>query len=121
MWHYIFALRKTRPLILLDLRDKKGRFRDASVEDGLDEELKKGLLEELERGLDEARSCPYEFGALERILERTHDRLGRLVRQGLTEAASQEADFSPSGLPALRADDDGEPGPEDAPGPDDAR
>ena len=86
----------------------------------VDEELKKRLLEELEHGLDEARCCPREFGALERILERTSGRLARLACEGLTQAASQEADFSPSDVPALRADDNREPGPEAAPGSDDA-
>lgn len=86
----------------------------------IDEELKTQLLAELERGLDEARSCPREFGALERIMERAADRLVRLACKGMAQAASQEADFSPSGVPPLRARDDGEPGPEDAPGPNDA-
>ncbi len=87
----------------------------------IDEELKTELLEELERGLDEARACPREFGALERIMERAADRLLRLLCRGMTQAASREADFSPSGLPALRTPGDGEPGPDLAPGPDDTR
>ena len=84
-----------------------------------DEELKNLLLREMQRGLDEARSCPREFGALERILERTAGRLARLASEGLTQAASQEADFSPSAVSALRARLDGQPGPQAAPGPDD--
>ncbi len=87
----------------------------------VDEELKNRLLEEMERGLEEVRCCPREFGALERILERTTGRLARLASQGLTQAASKEADFSPSGVSALRPGDDRQPGPEAAPGPDDDR
>jgi len=86
----------------------------------VDEELKKQLLEELERGLDEARACPRDFGALERILERSVGRLARLACEGLTQAASREADFPPSDVSALRARDDAEPGDAAAPGPDDA-
>ena len=87
----------------------------------VDEELKNQLLEELERGLEEVRGCPREFGALEQILERNARRLVRLASEGLARAASLEADFSPSGVPALRSGDDREPGSEAAPGPDDAR
>ena len=66
------------------------------------EELKKELLEEFEKHLKEVRSCPMTPGSLEPIMTRAALRMARLTQQTLAKAASDEADFPPSGVPSLR-------------------
>lgn len=70
------------------------------------EELKKELLEEFEKHLESARSCPMTPGSLEPIMTRGAQRMARLTQEALAKAASQEADFPPSGVSSLRG---GEP------------
>lgn len=70
------------------------------------EELKRELLKEFEKHLESVRSCPMTPGSLEPIMTRAAHRMARLTQETLAKAASQEADFPPSGLSALRG---GEP------------
>ncbi len=70
------------------------------------EELKRELLKEFEKHLELARSCPMTPGSLEPIMTRAAQRMARLTQETLAKAASQEADFPPSGLSVLRG---GEP------------
>jgi hypothetical protein len=66
------------------------------------EELKKELLEEFEKHLEDARKCPMTPGSLEAIMIRGAERMARLTQESLAQAASDEADFPPSGVSALR-------------------
>jgi hypothetical protein len=66
------------------------------------EELKSELLEEFEKHLEEVRSCPMTPGSLEPILTQAAQRMARLTQETLAQAASQEADFPPSGVSPLR-------------------
>lgn len=66
------------------------------------DDVKKELMAEFEKGLEEVRSCPMTFGSLEPILARSAERMARLTQEKLTQAASHEADFPPSGVSALR-------------------
>jgi hypothetical protein len=66
------------------------------------EELKKELLEEFEKHLEEVRSCPMTPGSLEPLLTRAAHRMARLTQETLARTASEEADFPPSGVSALR-------------------
>ena len=70
------------------------------------EELKKELLEEFEKHLESVRSCPMTPGSLEPIMTRGAQRMALLTQETLAKAASEEADFSPSGVSSLRG---GEP------------
>ena len=66
------------------------------------EELKRELLKEFEKHLELARSCPMTPGSLEPIMTRAAQRMARLTQETLAKAASQEADFSPCDVSALR-------------------
>jgi len=66
------------------------------------EALRKELLEEFAKHLEEVRSCPMTPGSLEPILTRAAHRMARLTQETLAKTASEEADFPPSGVSALR-------------------
>jgi len=66
------------------------------------DELKNELLEEFDRHLDEACHCSMKPGSLEKIMTQAAQKMARLTQESLARAASQEADFSPSGVPVLR-------------------
>ncbi len=72
------------------------------VPEELERELTKDLCEEFEKHLEAVRSCPMTPGSLEPILTRGAQRMARLTQNALAKAASQEADFPPSGLSAMR-------------------
>lgn len=76
------------------------------------EELKKELLEEFEKHLESVRSCPMTPGSLEPIMTRAAHRMARLTQEALAKAASQEADFPPSDVSALRGGKPLQPEPE---------
>jgi len=66
------------------------------------EELEKELLKEFEKHLQAVRSCPMTPGSLGQIMSRAARDMGRLTQEVLAKAASDEADFPPSGVSALR-------------------
>ncbi len=68
----------------------------------LQEELQKELIEEFEEHLKAVRACPMTPGSLEPIMIRGAQRMARLTQESMAKAASEEADFPPSGVPALR-------------------
>jgi hypothetical protein len=72
------------------------------VPEELEKELMKELLEEFEKHLEAARNCPMTPGSLEKIMTRGAQRMARLTQETLARAASEEADFPPSGLSPLR-------------------
>ena len=65
------------------------------------EELREELLREFEKHLEEVRSCPMTPGSLGVIMTRAAHAMARLTQESLAKAASEEADFSPSGVSAL--------------------
>ena len=73
-----------------------------SVPEELARELTKELCEEFEKHLEAVRSCPMTPGSLEPILTRGAQRMARLTQNALAKAASEEADFPPSGMSPLR-------------------
>ena len=72
------------------------------VPEELERELTRELHEEFEKHLEEVRGCPMTPGSLEKIMTRGAQRMARLTQQALAKAASQEADFPPSALSAMR-------------------
>jgi len=66
------------------------------------EDLRRELMKEFEKHLEEVRKCPMTPGSLEPILTRAAQRMARLTQEELAKAASQEADFPPSGVSSLR-------------------
>ena len=76
------------------------------VPEELEEELTRELREEFEKHLEEVRACPMTPGSLERIMTKGAQRMARLTQEALAKAASQEADFPPSGVSPLRGGKD---------------
>jgi hypothetical protein len=76
-----------------------------SIPEELENELKKEFMEEFEKELEAARSCPMTPGSLEKIMTRAAQRMARLTQETLAKAASDEADFPPSDVSALRRRD----------------
>jgi len=72
------------------------------LKEEMKEELQKELIEEFEKHLEAVRACPMTPGSLEPIMTRGAQRMARLTQEILAKAASEEADFPPSGVPALR-------------------
>jgi hypothetical protein len=75
----------------------------------LEKELQKELFEEFEKHLASARSCPMTPGSLEKIMTKGAERMARLTQEALAQAASDEADFPPSGVSSLRGGESAQP------------
>lgn len=65
------------------------------------EELREELLKEFEKHLEEVRACPMTPGSLGVIMTRAAHAMARLTQETLARAASEEADFPPSGVSPL--------------------
>ena len=79
------------------------------IPEELEKELQKELVEEFKKHLEAVRSCPMTPGSLEPIMTRGAQRMARLTQEALAKAASKEADFPPSGVPALPGREDLQP------------
>jgi len=65
-------------------------------------EMREKILKELDEQYDRVCKCPMTPGSLEKELVGAVDDLSRLIQEDFADSASKEADFPPSGLPALR-------------------
>ena len=66
------------------------------------EEVKRELCKEFDKHLQKALRCPMTPGSLEEILARAGQEMDRFTQEALAQAASDEADFPPSGVSPLR-------------------
>jgi hypothetical protein len=73
-----------------------------SLAEELEKKLQSELMAEFETHLQAVRGCPMTPGSLEPILTRAAERMARLTQETLARAASEEADFPPSGESSLR-------------------
>jgi hypothetical protein len=73
-----------------------------SLAEELEKKLQNELMAEFQSHLQAVRGCPMTPGSLEPILTRAAERMARLTQETLAQAASEEANFPPSGVSPLR-------------------
>jgi hypothetical protein len=78
-----------------------------SLDEELEKKLRNELMAEFQSHLQAVRGCLMTPGSLEPILTRSTERMARLTQKTLALAASEEADFPPSGVFPLSALDRG--------------